>query len=158
MIYACTKKLRKTSVVEPFLRLLWLNVEPHFIAFLTGKMFRPRISLKVGRFRPGFQWTKCRSIPWKENQRIFDQFVLSLFSARTFLTGDLAISKSENFWIQIFLFGFLSSDLQTSFKLVDAKKVNEQIVENRIEIDRSEAENYGFIHESCVFFITFFPT
>ncbi len=33
-------------MVEPFLRLWRLNVEPHFIAFLTGKMFRPRVCLK----------------------------------------------------------------------------------------------------------------
>ncbi len=46
---------------------------------------------KIGRFGPGFKWTKCRSIFWKENSRIFDQLLLSFFSARTFLTGDLAI-------------------------------------------------------------------
>ncbi len=38
------------------------------------------------------------------------------------------------------------------------QNADEQIVENRIEIDRSEAEKYEFIHESCVFFITFFST
>ncbi len=54
IIYACTKKSRKTSVVEPFLRLWWLNVESHFIAFSTGKMSRPRNSLKLGQFGPGF--------------------------------------------------------------------------------------------------------
>ncbi len=67
-----------------------------FIAFMTGKMFRPRIALKIGRFGPGFQWSKCRSIFWKENQRILGQLVLSLFPARTFLTEAL----------KIFLFGF----------------------------------------------------
>ncbi len=38
------------------------------------------------------------------------------------------------------------------------KKIDELNIENRIEIDRSEAEKYEFINESCVFFITFFPT
>ncbi len=52
---------------------------------------------KIGRFGPGFPWTKCKLIFWKENQRIFYQFVLSLVSARTFLTGDLAILKSGIF-------------------------------------------------------------
>ncbi len=115
------KKCRLTSMVEPFLWLCWLNVEPHFIAFLTGKMCRPQISLKIGRFGPGFQWTKCRSIFWKENRRICDHFVLSLSWARTFLSGELAILKSGIFLIQLFPFGFLSLELQTSFKFVDAK-------------------------------------
>ncbi len=52
---------------------------------------------KIGQFGPGFQCTKCRSIFWKENQRIMDQFVLLLFSARTILTGELAILKSGIF-------------------------------------------------------------
>ncbi len=106
MIYACAKKLKRTSIVEPFLWLWWLNVEPHFIAFLTGKIFRTRTSPIIGRFKPGFQWTKCRSIFWKENQRLFDKFVLNLFSARTFLIGDLAILKSGFFWIQMFYSNF----------------------------------------------------
>ncbi len=38
------------------------------------------------------------------------------------------------------------------------KKIGELTIENRIEIDRSEAEKYEFIHESGVSFITFFPT
>ncbi len=105
MINAGTKKFRKASMIEPFLWLWWLNVEHHFIVFLTVKMFRPRISLKIGRFGPRFQWMKCRSIFWKENQRIVDQFVLPFFSARTFLSGKLAILKSGFFLIQIFLFG-----------------------------------------------------
>ncbi len=106
---------------EPLLWLWWLNVEPHFIAFLTGKMLRLRISLKIRRFGPGFQWTKCRSIFWKEDQRIFGQLVLSLSSARKYLTRKLAILKSGIFGIQIFLFGLVSLDLQTSFKIANAK-------------------------------------
>ncbi len=35
-------------------------------------------------------------------------------------------------------------------------KIDEQIVGYRIKIERSETEKYEFIHESCVFFITFF--
>ncbi len=38
-----------------------------FIAFMTGNMFWPRISLKIDRFGPGFQYSKSRSIFWKEN-------------------------------------------------------------------------------------------
>ncbi len=69
-----------------------------FIAFTIYKMFWPRISLKKGRFGPGFQRPK-RSIFWKENQSIFDQFSLSLFSTRTFLSEELAILKSGFFVI-----------------------------------------------------------
>ncbi len=36
------------------------------------------------------------------------------------------------------------------------KKMDELNMGNHIEIDRSEAEKYEFIHESCVFFITLF--
>ncbi len=93
-------------MIEPFLWLWWLNVEPHFIAFLTCKVFRPRRSLNIGRFGPGFQWTKCKTIFWKENQRIFDHFALSLFSARTFLTGDLAILKNGIFDFKYFYSDF----------------------------------------------------
>ncbi len=39
-----------------------------------------------------------------------------------------------------------------------AKKVDEDIVANGIEIDGSEAEKYEFIHESCIFVNTSFPT
>ncbi len=41
-------------------------------------------------------------------------------------------------------------------KFGDCNKIEELNIENRLEIDRSEAEEYEFIHESCVFFITFF--
>ncbi len=34
--------------------------------------------------------------------------------------------------------------------------IDELNIENRIEIDRSEAEKYEFIHESCVFSLLFF--
>ncbi len=99
------KKMRKTTMVEPFSWLWWLNVELLFIAFMTGRMFRPRISLKIGRFGPGFQWSKCRSIFWKEILRIFDQFLLPIFSTRTFSTWELAVLKSA-----IFLFKHFYSD------------------------------------------------
>ncbi len=36
------------------------------------------------------------------------------------------------------------------------QKIDELNIENRIEISRSEAENYEFIHESCVFSLLFF--
>ncbi len=128
-------------MVSPFSWLWWLNVEPHFIACLTGNMFRPRIPLTIGRFGPGFQWAKWRSIFGKENQRIFDQFGLSLFSARTSLPWELAVLKSGIFWIQIPLFWFLSLKLQFSYNF------DELNIENRIKIDRSAAEKYEFIHE-----------
>ncbi len=41
--------------------------------------------------------------------------------------------------------------------LCECKKVDEQIIENRIEIDRSEAEKSEYIHESCIF-SSLFPT
>ncbi len=34
--------------------------------------------------------------------------------------------------------------------------IDELNIENRIQIDRSEAEKYEFIHESCVFSLLFF--
>ncbi len=142
MIYACTKDLRKASMVETFLWLWWLKVEPHFITFLTGKMFRPLISLEIGRFGPGYQWSKCRSILWKGNQRIFDQFVLSLVSAWTYLTGELAILKSVIFWIQLFLFGFFIVGIANLFEACECKKSDEPNIENRIVTDRSEAAKY----------------
>ncbi len=86
----------------------------------------------------------------------FDQFSLFLFTTRAFLTWELAILKSEFLRIQIFLFGFVFVEIVNLSRDCQYKNVNEQIVENRIEIDHSEAEIYEFIHESCVFFITFF--
>ncbi len=38
----------------------------------------------------------------------------------------------------------------------DDKKIDEQNIENRIVIDRSEAEKFEFIHESCVYSLLFF--
>ncbi len=83
LINVCTKKLRKTSMVEQFSWLWWLNAVPLFIEFMTGKMFWLR------RFGPGFQWPKSRSIFWKENQRILDPFSSSLVSTRTFLKSGI---------------------------------------------------------------------
>ncbi len=42
------------------------------------------------------------------------------------------------------------------FKVCECKKIDDLYIENRIEIDRSEAEKYKFIRESCVFSILFF--
>ncbi len=47
-------------------------------------------------------------------------------------------------------------ELQISYHFVNAKKIDELSIENRIEIDRSEAKKYEFIHESCVFSLLFF--
>ncbi len=157
MIFACRKKLGKKSMIEPFLWLWWLNAEPHFIAFLTCKVFRPRRSLKIGRFGPGFQWTKCRSIYWKENQRIFDQFALSVFSAQTFFTGDLAILKNGIFWIQIFLFGFLSLESQISYNFVNAVRLTNQISKTASKLIVQKLRNMN-LFMSHAFFHYFFPT
>ncbi len=136
--------------------LWWLDVEPPLIAFMTGKMFWPRISLKIGRFGPGFQWSKSRSIFWKENRRITDQYSLPLFSTPN--VADWGVSHFEgcdflnsNMFIRIFIV-----EIAHLIYVCWCEKANEQIVENRIEIDRSEAERYEFVHESWVFFITFF--
>ncbi len=150
------KNMRKTSMVEPFSWLCYLNIELLFIAFMTGRMFQPRIALKIGRFGPRFQWSKCRSIFWTEIRRIFDQFVLPLFSARTFLPGELAVLKSgiflnSNISIRIFTIG-----IANLFDACECRKIDEPNIENRIVIDRSEAEKYEFIHESCVFSKLFF--
>ncbi len=48
--------------------------------------------------------------------------------------------------------------IATRFLVCECRNIDEQNIGNRIVIDRSEAEKYEFIHESCVFFITFFPT
>ncbi len=142
-------------MIEPFLWLWWLNVEPHFITFLTCKEFRPRRSLKIGWFGPGFQWTKWRAIFWKEDHRIFDQFALSLFSARTFYWGFSHFEKcnflNSNISVRIFIVGIANLILICEFN-----KIDELNIENRIEIDRSEAEKYEFIHESCAFSLLFF--
>ncbi len=142
-------------MVEPFLWLCWLNVEPHFIAFLTSKMYRPRISLKIGRFGPGFQLTKCRSIFWKENWCIFDHFVLSLFWARTFLSGELAILKSWIFLIQIFPFGFLSSELLISYTFVNAKRLTNWISKTASKLIVQKLRNMN-LFMSHAFFHYFF--
>ncbi len=157
MNYACTKKLRKTSRVEPFLWLWWLNVEAHFIVFLTDRMFRPRISVEKGQFGPGFQWTKCRSIVWKENQRIFYQFILSLFSARTFLPGELAILKSGVFWIQIFLFWFLSLELHITYNFVHAKTLTNLISKTASKLIVQKLWNVIFFMSHALFSLIFFP-
>ncbi len=57
---------------------------PSFIAFMTGKMFWLQISFKIGRFEPGSQRSKSRSIFWIENQRILELFSLSSFSTQMF--------------------------------------------------------------------------
>ncbi len=41
------------------------------------------------------------------------------------------------------------------FYVSECKKIDEQIVENRIDIDRSEAEKYEFVHEAFVFLLLF---
>ncbi len=68
------------------------------------------------------------------------------------------MSKIEIFRIQIFIFVIFIVRIANFFSICECKKVDEQGIENCIEIDRSEAEKYQFIHESCVFFITFFTT
>ncbi len=82
---------------------------------------------KIGRFGPGFPWSTCRSVYWKEILRIFDRFVLPLFSARTFLAGEFAILKSVIFWVLIFVFEFLLLELHISFTFVNAEKLTNQI-------------------------------
>ncbi len=42
------------------------------------------------------------------------------------------------------------------FLVCGLERIDESDIENRIVIDRAEAEKYELIHESCVFFITFF--
>ncbi len=42
------------------------------------------------------------------------------------------------------------------FYVCDGKKIDEQNIENRIVIDRSEAEKFEIIHESCIFSLHFF--
>ncbi len=58
-----------------------------------------------------------------------------------------------NISIRIFIVG-----IANRLYFGEYKEIAELNIENRIEIDRSEAEKYEFIDESCVFFITFFPT
>ncbi len=58
---------------------------------------------------------------------------------------------NSNIFILIFIAG-----IANLFLFCECKKAGEQIVENRIEIDRSEAEKYEFTHESRIF--SFFST
>ncbi len=48
--------------------------------------------------------------------------------------------------------------MENFFKVCQCTNVDEQMVENCIEIDGSEAEKNEFIHESCVFFHYLIPT
>ncbi len=66
IIYVCTNKLKKASMVEPFSWLWRLDVKPLFIAIMTAKIVWPLKSLKIGWFGPGFQWPKSRSYFWKK--------------------------------------------------------------------------------------------
>ncbi len=109
--------MRKTSMVEQFSWLWWFNAEPLFIVFLTGKMFWPRISLEIRRFGPGLQWSNRRSIFWKENQRMFDQFSLFLFSTRMFFNWGASHFDKWIFLNSIHLFGFKSLELQVFLNL-----------------------------------------
>lgn len=70
---------------------------------MTGKTFCPRISFMIGRFEPGFQWSKRIFIFGKEYQRTLDQLSLSPLSTRPLFTEGLAMSKSgtniySDFW------------------------------------------------------------
>ncbi len=58
---------------------------------------------------------------------------------------------NSNISIRIFTIG-----IANLFYVCECRKIDEPNSENRILIDRSEAEKYEFIHESFVFFITFF--
>ncbi len=59
--------------------------------------------------------------------------------------------SNSNISIWIFIVGIVNLLL-----LCECKKIDELTFENRIEIDRSEAEKYEFIHESCGFSLLFF--
>ncbi len=158
MIYACTKKFRKPSKVEPFLCLCWLNVEPPFIAFLTGKMFRPRISLKN---RPIWTWISMNEMKINLLERESTHFLpictVPLLSTNVFIWGVNHFEK-WNIWNSDISFRIFTVGIANLFSCCECKKIDEQIVENRIEIDRSEAEKYEFIHESCVFSLLFFQS
>ncbi len=60
---------------------------------------------------------------------------------------------NSNILIRIFIV-----EIATLFGVCQCKNFEEQLVANRVEIDRLEAEKYEPIHESCVFFNPFFPT
>ncbi len=79
-----------------------------------------------------------------------------IFSARTFLSGELAILKSGIFRIQIFLFGFSSLELQTSFEFVNAKVLTNVISKTAAQLVVQILRNMN--HESYVFFIPFVPS
>ncbi len=57
--------------------------------------------------------------------------------------------------MEFFEFKYFDSDFyrwnRKSHMFCECNKIDERNIENRIEIDRSEAEKYEFIHESCVF-------
>ncbi len=143
-------------MVGPFARSLWLDVEPLFIAFMTAKMFWPQICLKIGRLWLKFRWSKSRSIFWKGNQRMFDQFSLPLFSTRTFLTGELAILKSVIFWIQTCLFGFSSLILQTSFKFINAKRLTNKLSKTASKLIVQKLRNMNLFISHAFFSLLFF--
>ncbi len=85
----------------------------------------------------------------------FDQVVLPRLSARTLLTGELAILKSGFFNSNISIWILVTGIANLFFICECRKKIDEPNSENRIEIDRLEAEKYEFIHELCLFTLLF---
>ncbi len=61
------------------------------------------------------------------------------------------IFSNSSISIRIFVVGIVNL-----IKFCECNKIDELNIENRIEIDRSEAEKFEFIHESCVFSLPFF--
>ncbi len=70
------------------------------------------------------------------------------------------VSQFENWFclIQLFLFVLSVVEIADLVWVCQCENVDGQIVENRIEIDRSEAEKYEIIRESWIVFIIVFPT
>ncbi len=87
----------------------------------------------------------------------FYQFSMSLFSTRTYLTEELAILKSGSFRNQIFLFGFSSLKLQTSFGFLNAKSLTNQSSKTASKLIIQKLRNMNLLMKhaffSCLLFL-----
>ncbi len=72
------------------------------------------------------------------------------------MSGELAILKKRKFLNSTISIRICIVGIANLFQVCEYKKIDELNIENHIEIDRSEAEKYELIRESCVFSLLFF--
>ncbi len=95
------------------------------------------------------------SIFWKAKLLIFNQLSLSFFWTRTFLSEKLVKSESRIF-LNLNSFLVFAVAITNLICRCERRIIDEQIVENCVDIDRSEAGKYKLVHVSCVFSLPLF--